>query len=89
MKKSAEVKDEIVKLEPNPENIMRWEATIQGPKGSYYEGYCFDLAIEVPTNYPLIPPIIKFKTKIFHPNVLFEVRWLASADFLLPSLSNL
>jgi peroxin-4 len=70
---SASSSDEIVKLEPNPENIMNWTGTIKGPKDSFYEGFSFELIINVPTNYPLVPPVIRFKTKIFHPNVLFEV----------------
>lgn len=44
-----------------------------GPENSFYEGYEFDLKIDVPVEYPLVPPTIKFKTKIFHPNVKFEV----------------
>eukprot|EP01040_Poterioochromonas_malhamensis_P001010 gene1010-1072_t len=72
IKKSTGSKDEILKLEPNSDNIMRWNATIQAPKDSYYEGFSFDLSIDVPSNYPLVPPVIKFKTKIFHPNVLFD-----------------
>jgi peroxin-4 len=63
---------EIQKLEPNPENIMHWTATISAPSDCFYEGYAFELDINVPSNYPLVPPIIKFKTKIFHPNVLFD-----------------
>jgi hypothetical protein len=30
------------------------------------------LSLRVPNQYPLVPPSIKFKSKIFHPNVLFE-----------------
>lgn len=65
--------DNIKKLEPQPENIMNWTAVISGPKDSFYDGYCFELLISVPSNYPLVPPVIRFKTKIFHPNVLFDV----------------
>lgn len=79
IKKSTGSKDEILKLEPNSDNIMRWNATIQAPKDSYYEGFSFDLLIDVPSNYPLVPPVIKFKTKIFHPNVLFDVRFSSPA----------
>jgi ubiquitin-protein ligase len=65
--------DETIKLTNLDSSITDWTAVIVGPVGSYYENYEFDLVIRVPNEYPLVPPIIKFKTKIFHPNVLFEV----------------
>lgn len=65
--------DENIKLCPNEANITEWTATIKAPPGSYYEGYEFDLLISVPSNYPMVPPNIKFLTKIFHPNILFSV----------------
>ena len=49
-----------------------WFAVIKAPEGSYYEGYSFKLSIDVGTDYPLTPPVFKFKTKIFHPNVLMD-----------------
>ena len=57
----------------NPEQIRQWTAIIKGPPDSFYEGYEFDLAINIPAEYPMLPPVIKFTSKIFHPNVLFEV----------------
>jgi len=65
--------DENIQLSPSLDNIMVWDATIKAPTDSCYEGFLFDLHINVPSNYPLVPPTIKFKTKIFHPNVMFEV----------------
>jgi peroxin-4 len=32
----------------------------------------FQLAINVPEQYPLVPPQVRFVTKIFHPNVHFK-----------------
>lgn len=59
---------------PDGDKIRSWAAIVKGPPGSFYEGYEFDLDISVPAEYPMLPPLIKFQTKIFHPNVLFEVR---------------
>ena len=52
---------------------MMWKRSGNGPPDSFYEGYEFDLSINVPLEYPMVPPSIKFVSKIFHPNVLFEV----------------
>ena len=40
-----------------------------GPEGSVYEGGIFNVEVNVPTDYPLKPPKIKFKTRIYHPSV--------------------
>lgn len=49
---------------------------MQGPSETPFEGGTFELSINVPEQYPLVPPAMRFKTKIFHPNVHFRVRLL-------------
>merc|ERR1711991_359585 len=51
------------------DNIFKWSATISGPSESPYEGGIFYLDINLPDSYPIKPPVISFKTKIFHPNI--------------------
>lgn len=46
-----------------------WQACIEGPAGSPYEGGKFYLYMQVPYTYPMTPPVVRFITKIFHPNV--------------------
>merc|ERR1719203_948859 len=42
---------------------------LAGPRGSPFEGGVFRLQVEVPSAYPMEPPSIRFRTKLFHPNV--------------------
>jgi ubiquitin-protein ligase len=69
------VQDDYIKLQPHPaqDNIFVWKCLIRAPPDSVYEGYVFLLDIDIPEQYPLVPPVIRFnaQTPIFHPNVLF------------------
>lgn len=54
---------------PINDNLFEWEAVILGPIGTPYEGGVFNLSISIPSNYPFKPPMVIFKTRIFHPNI--------------------
>jgi hypothetical protein len=45
----------------------------QGPKDTPYEAGVFELVLHVPEQYPLVPPTVRFRTRMFHPNVHFKV----------------
>jgi ubiquitin-conjugating enzyme E2 D len=64
-------KNDIANLSAGPvnNNLYEWEAVILGPTETPYEGGVFYLSISIPSNYPFKPPIVVFKTKIYHPNV--------------------
>jgi ubiquitin-protein ligase len=59
--------------QPFKDDIRNLKATIVGPVDSVYEGFEFELKIYVPQDYPMVPPVVSFVTKIFHPNVMFKV----------------
>ncbi|AES62194.1 putative aminoacyltransferase, E1 ubiquitin-activating enzyme [Medicago truncatula] len=54
---------------PDGENIFTWIGTIEGGKGTPYEGLSYKLSLHFPPNYPFKPPQVKFETTCFHPNV--------------------
>ena len=41
------------------------------PDSAYSEGH-FELDIQIPEEYPISPPKVKFLSKVFHPNVHFK-----------------
>ncbi|XP_008233338.1 PREDICTED: ubiquitin-conjugating enzyme E2 20-like [Prunus mume] len=54
---------------PEGESIFTWLGTIEGGKGTMYEGLSYKLSLRFPLDYPFKPPQVKFETMCFHPNV--------------------
>ncbi|OXA65214.1 uncharacterized protein LOC110841891 [Folsomia candida] len=54
---------------PLDELNYNWLARISGPPQSPYQGAVFYLNLKVPHDYPLKPPVVRFLTRILHPNV--------------------
>ncbi|XP_050352538.1 uncharacterized protein LOC126774925 [Nymphalis io] len=54
---------------PLDAKCCHWQASVTGPVGSPYEGGVFYLYIQVPYSYPMSPPVVRFLTRILHPNV--------------------
>lgn len=60
---SAGLKDE--------SNLFEWEILIIGPMDTLYEGGFLKAELTFPPEYPLMPPTMKFKTPMWHPNSTF------------------
>ena len=57
----------------NEDDLFLWEAMIQGPEGTPYEGGVFPAELKFPKDYPLMPPTMKFLCDIWHPNGMFSL----------------
>ena len=54
---------------PVNDNLYEWEAVLIGPKETPYQDGIFILEVLIPNDYPIKPPNVIFKTRIFHPNI--------------------
>ena len=53
----------------NGEDLTHLKGSFKGPPGTAYEGGTFKIDIRIPNDYPFRPPVMKFETRIWHPNV--------------------
>ena len=40
-------------------NLMHWKGTLKGPAGTPYEGGVFKIDIQLPADYPFVPPKVR------------------------------
>ena len=53
----------------NGDDLTHLKGSFQGPPGTPYEGGNYIIDVKIPNDYPFRPPIMKFDTKVWHPNV--------------------
>eukprot|EP01062_Namystynia_karyoxenos_P058537 TRINITY_DN50060_c0_g1_i1.p1 TRINITY_DN50060_c0_g1~~TRINITY_DN50060_c0_g1_i1.p1 ORF type:complete len:236 (+),score=43.71 TRINITY_DN50060_c0_g1_i1:96-710(+) len=79
---------------------LHWKGSLRGPEGSPYAGGTFQLDMHFPEDYPFSPPIVRFSTQIWHPNVfstgrvcldILDTNWSATytAISVLASIQSL
>ncbi|KAI1171740.1 putative ubiquitin carrier protein [Nemania sp. FL0916] len=68
---AADVAKSNVSAEPmdGGTDLTHIEGRITGPPGTPYEGGHYIVDIRIPPEYPFRPPIMRFTTRIWHPNV--------------------
>lgn len=54
---------------PSQDNLMLWNAVIFGPEDTPWEGGTFKLLLEFSEEFPNKAPLVRFLTKMFHPNI--------------------
>lgn len=60
-----------IKVEPvgDHEDITHLRGYFPGPPDTPYQGGTYSVDIKIPTDYPFRPPLMKFETKVWHPNI--------------------
>ncbi|KLJ05657.1 ubiquitin-conjugating enzyme (huntingtin interacting protein 2) [Blastomyces silverae] len=51
------------------EDLTHLRGSFRGPPGTPYEDGTYYIDIKIPSEYPFRPPVMKFTTKVWHPNV--------------------
>ena len=54
---------------PDGDNLLHWIGTISGAEGTAYAGLDYKLSFSFPSRYPYSPPVVKFTTPCYHPNI--------------------
>ena len=52
-----------------PINYREWEVLYYGPDSTPFENGVFTIHIKFQSDYPFKPPDLRFKTRIYHPNI--------------------
>ena len=55
--------------EPSANNFRHFHVKIAGPTETPFEGGLFAAELFLPDEYPMVPPKVLFRTKIYHPNI--------------------
>ena len=58
-----------IKVDANPDNMRHFMILMDGPPNSPYQSGRFSVELFCPEDYPMAPPIVRFTTPIFHPNI--------------------
>lgn len=53
----------------NGDDLTHLKGSFNGPSGTPYEGGTYVIDVRIPNDYPFKPPIMRFDTRIWHPNV--------------------
>jgi len=51
------------------DDLSVWRCLVEGPIGSPFQGGIFPLTVQIPANYPFMPPKIRFEVPVYHCNI--------------------
>jgi len=50
-------------------DFFKWQVCFEGPADSLFEGGIFNATLTFPSDFPNSPPVMKFETEMWHPNI--------------------
>ena len=80
-----------IKADPvgNGDDLTHLKGSFKGPPGTPYEGGTYTIDVKIPNDYPFRPPVMKFDTKVWHPNVSSQTVSTCSLPYpKRPKLTN-
>lgn len=57
---------------PDESNMLIWDIWMEGPPDSPFEKGIFQLRMEFPMEFPMLPPTLRFLSEFWHPNVYLD-----------------
>lgn len=54
---------------PNQADSLQWNCMILGPEKTIWDGARICMTMSFTTEYPMKPPIVRFRNKMYHPNI--------------------
>lgn len=54
------------------DDLFNWEGYIIGPEETPWEGKKINVLVTLPENYPMNPPKVTIKNKLYHPNISLD-----------------
>lgn len=73
MRQCAKDVDSGIKLSTVGDSLLHLKGCFNGPPDTPYQGGTFMVDIKIPDGYPFSPPLMKFDTLIYHPNISSQV----------------
>ena len=64
----------------NGDDLTHLKGSFKGPPGTPYYGGNYVIDVKIPNDYPFRPPIMKFDTKVWHPNVSSQTVSISFAE---------
>lgn len=60
---------EAILASPYRDDLFLWAAVVLGPVDTPWENAVLRLEMKFTDRYPAVPPVVRFLTKVFHPNI--------------------
>ncbi|KAL7929673.1 ubiquitin-conjugating enzyme/RWD-like protein [Trichoderma chlorosporum] len=54
---------------PSDDSVHTWHVTLQPPPSTTFYPGRFGIVLTLPAEYPFKPPVVKFVTRVYHPNI--------------------